>query len=131
MNDKKIIIVGLVIFVLAITFPLWFNLCASVPFLEPELSAKAKSAKVCVQPAEKMRANHMTILNEWRNFVVRDADRIYTNDEGHQFKMSLSSGEQSCLGCHDNKEKFCDRCHNYASVDPYCWDCHIDPKEKK
>ena len=24
---------------------------------------------------------------------------------------------------------FCDRCHNYLAVSPYCWDCHVDPKE--
>jgi hypothetical protein len=43
--------------------------------------------------------------------------------------MSLSN---TCLDCHSNKAEFCDRCHNYASVSPYCWDCHIDnPKENK
>ena len=42
--------------------------------------------------------------------------------------MSLS---QSCLGCHSNKEQFCDACHNYAGVKPNCWSCHIVPKEAK
>jgi hypothetical protein len=32
------------------------------------------------------------------------------------------------MKCHDNKEEFCDKCHLYAGVTPYCWDCHIDPK---
>ena len=39
--------------------------------------------------------------------------------------------EKSCLGCHEDKTKFCDKCHTYASVNPYCWDCHTNPKEIK
>ncbi|MGD8893899.1 MAG: menaquinol oxidoreductase, partial [Desulfobacterales bacterium] len=37
----------------------------------------------------------------------------------------------TCLDCHEEKAEFCDKCHNYASVSPYCWECHIDPKETK
>jgi hypothetical protein len=40
-------------------------------------------------------------------------ERIYVNPEGKLFNMSLSN---TCLDCHSNKEKFCDRCHDYASV---------------
>jgi len=42
--------------------------------------------------------------------------------------MSLQNG---CMTCHSNKKKFCDECHNYMAVVPYCWDCHIQPKEKE
>jgi hypothetical protein len=74
-----------------------------------------------------MRAEHMQLLDLWRESVVRQADRVYTNPKGKQFVMSLSN---TCLDCHSNKADFCDKCHNYASVRPYCWDCHIDkPKE--
>jgi len=76
-----------------------------------------------------MRANHMSLLDEWRDSVVRDADRLYKGTNGKSFDMSLSTGEESCLGCHVDKEKFCDRCHTYASVAPYCWECHTNPKE--
>ena len=31
-----------------------------------------------------------------------------------------------CLDCHSNTAEFCDRCHDYASVRPYCWHCHND-----
>ena len=27
-----------------------------------------------------------------------------------------------------DKADFCDKCHTYASVKPYCWDCHTEPK---
>jgi hypothetical protein len=43
--------------------------------------------------------------------------------------MSLSN---TCLDCHSNYTEFCERCHQYASIEPYCWDCHINnPKENK
>ena len=34
----------------------------------------------------------------------------------------------SCMSCHANKDKFCDRCHDYLAVKPYCWDCHVEPQ---
>jgi hypothetical protein len=40
--------------------------------------------------------------------------------------MSLSN---TCLACHDGQEKFCNACHKYLAVKPFCWDCHFDPKE--
>jgi hypothetical protein len=74
-----------------------------------------------------MRADHMQLLDLWRHSVVREGKRIYVNPDGKEYNMSLSN---TCLDCHSNKAEFCDRCHNYASVRPYCWDCHIEnPKE--
>lgn len=128
--SKNIIVVGLAIFVLAVLSPFWFNLMtvtAAAP--EPELLGKAKTEKKCVLDKMDMRANHMSLLDEWRDSVVRDADRKYTAANGHTFTMSLSTGENSCLGCHEDKAKFCDSCHDYASVRPYCWECHTNPKE--
>ena len=74
-----------------------------------------------------MTTQHMQLLDVWRDSVVRDGNRLYINAEGKSYNMSLSN---TCLDCHSNTTEFCDRCHNYASVTPYCWDCHIaNPKE--
>ena len=78
-----------------------------------------------------MKTEHMQLLDVWRDTVVREAKRVYVSPNGKSYNMSLSSGDNSCLGCHVDKAEFCDKCHTYASVTPYCWDCHIDPKEKK
>jgi hypothetical protein len=129
--NKSTIFTGLVIFVIIALFPFWINFGNTKPAPEPELLGKAKTAKKCVLDTADMKANHMALLDEWRDSVVRNGDRIYTNTDGKEFNMSLSTGENSCLGCHEDKSKFCDKCHNYASVDPYCWDCHTDPKEIK
>jgi hypothetical protein len=128
MNDKGKIITGLIIFVVIVSFPFWFNRgkAASVP--EPILTDKAKAAKECVQPKAFMKREHMQLLDVWRDSVVRDGKRIYVNSDGKEFDMSLSN---TCLDCHSNKADFCDKCHDYTSATPYCWDCHIDnPKEK-
>jgi len=131
MNDKKKIITGLAIFLFLFTLPIWYNLVNATSAPELDLSAKAKAAKTCVRSKEYMVAEHMQLLDVWRDTVVRTGERTYTNPDGKQYNMSLSTGENSCLGCHGSKADFCDKCHDYASVDPYCWDCHIDLKEKK
>ena len=128
MYDKEKIIAGLVIFVVIISFPFWFNQGKAAPVPEPKLTEKAKAAKTCVLPKEEMRTEHMQMLDEWRQSVVRDAKRVYVAGSGKEYPMSLSN---TCIDCHSNKADFCDRCHNYASVDPYCWDCHTFPEEKK
>jgi len=128
MNDKKLIIAGVIIFIIIALFPFWYNRGKAAPPPELKLTERAKAAKVCVRSTDYMKAEHMQLLDVWREAVVREGDRIYVSPSGKEYTMSLSN---TCLDCHSNKTEFCDRCHDYASVRPYCWDCHIDnPKEK-
>lgn len=127
--NKEAVIIGLAVFLVVMTFPFWYNHGKAAPAPELELTKEAKEAKVCVRPTQFMKTEHMQLLDEWRLTAVRDGKRMMVNEQGKAFNMSLSN---TCLECHYNKDKFCDRCHTYASSDPYCWDCHIDnPKEKK
>lgn len=128
--NKNMIVTGLVIFILVILSPFWLNIfTATQAAPEPELLGNAAQVKKCVLDKYDMRANHPSLLDEWRDSVVRNAQRQYKAENGHMFNMSLSTGENSCLGCHEDKSKFCDQCHTYASVYPYCWECHTNPKE--
>jgi len=123
MYNKRTIIPGLAIFVLFVTFPLWFNAfstASTVP--KPELPPGGE--KQCVASATEMRASHMALLNEWRDEVLRDGDRIAVTVDGKEYRKGL---QMACMQCHTNKEKFCDSCHEYVSVTPYCWDCHLTP----
>jgi hypothetical protein len=125
--DKGKVIVGIVIFGILMSFPFWYNLGKAAPAPELILTEKAKAAKVCVRSTDYMKSEHMQLLDIWRDTVTRDGKRVYVNSEGKSYLMSLTN---TCLDCHSNKTEFCDRCHNYASVSPYCWQCHIDtPKE--
>jgi hypothetical protein len=123
MYNKRFIIPGLAIFVLIVTFPLWFNAfskASAVP--KPELPPGGE--KQCVASIPEMRANHMVMLNEWRDAVLRNGDRVAVTVNGKEYRKGLQT---ACMDCHSNKEKFCDSCHAYASVTPKCWDCHLTP----
>lgn len=127
--NKQWVVAGLAIFAILATFPFWYNHGKASAAPELVLTEKAKAAENCVRPLDYIRTDHMRLLDTWRDTVVREGIRIYENEEGKRFEMSLSN---TCLDCHSNKAEFCDRCHDYASVDPYCYDCHIDnPKEKE
>ena len=128
MYDGGKIIVGLIIGIGLFLSPFFYNAGKAAKAPDPELTAKAKEAKVCVAQKSYMRESHFTMLDEWRNTSVRDGERYYTASDGKKYYKSL---QVTCMDCHSNKTKFCDQCHNYMSVAPYCWDCHIVPKEKK
>lgn len=125
MYDTGKVIIGIIVFLALITFPIWYNVATGKATYVPELE-KATKGETCVADTVYMRASHMDLLNNWRDTVVRRGQRVYTSPEGIKYNMSLTS---TCLDCHSDKAGFCDRCHTYMGVDPYCWDCHIIPKE--
>lgn len=127
MYDAGKVIIGLIVFLALITFPTWYNVATGKATYVPELE-KAVKGDHCVADTTYMKARHMDLLNQWRDMVVRQDKRIYVAEDGTKYNMSLSG---TCLDCHADKTKFCDRCHTYMDVNPYCWDCHIDPKEYK
>ena len=123
-NTGKVL-TGLVLFIVLITFPVWYNMATGKAGYVPELE-KAAWGEQCVRDSVWMRSYHMDLLNEWRDGVVRRGERYEVNADGARYERSLSS---TCLDCHENKDRFCDRCHNYMGVEPYCWSCHVIPKE--
>jgi hypothetical protein len=125
MYDAGKIIPGLVIFGILLTSPIWYSAATGgisrVP--EPEIAANETQ---CVESADYMRQNHMHLLEQWRQMVVRDGEHTYVASDGQEYEISLTD---TCLKCHSNKEEFCDQCHDYAGVKPNCWDCHNVPEE--
>lgn len=121
MHDGGKVIIGLIVFVALFTSPLWYGKVAGKSGGEPVLEKPANAEK-CIESLDYMRANHMDMLNTWRDEVVREGKRIYTATDGKTYVKSLTD---TCLGCHSDSTKFCDQCHNYAGVNPYCWDCHV------
>ncbi|MFV0438562.1 MAG: sulfate reduction electron transfer complex DsrMKJOP subunit DsrJ [Desulfopila sp.] len=122
MYNKRYVIPGLAIFVLFVTMPLWYNMLSAGSIPKPELPPNG--AKECVASAAEMRASHMQLLLTWRDEVLREGDRTPVQVGGKEYPRSL---QLACMNCHSNKEKFCDECHNYTAVTPYCWDCHLTP----
>ena len=124
MYDSGKVITGLAIFVTIVILPIWYNAVGGDGHIpNPQKPTKSKQ---CVQATEYMRTSHMVLLNDWRDEVVRTGQREYQIVDGVKYQKSLQNG---CMNCHESKAKFCDECHTYAAVKPYCWDCHVQPKE--
>jgi hypothetical protein len=127
MYDSGKILLGLIVFVGLFTSPIWYDLASGEAANKPNIILPAdENIKECVASTEYMRTSHMDLLNEWRDLVVREEKRIYTSPTGKEFEMSLSN---TCTNCHSNKSEFCDRCHDYLGVTPYCWNCHVEPPQ--
>lgn len=122
MYNKGTVIAGLAIFVLLVTFPIWFNGldAGEQPIIQPPPGGE----QACVAPGEVMRATHMQLLNEWRDDVLRNSNRAMVTVAGKEYGKGL---QLACMECHSNKAQFCDTCHEYAAVQPTCWDCHLSP----
>lgn len=130
MGDKFKIYAGMAIFLGLASFPLWYGSASGKTARPPEIVVKTKGVPGkdrCVMPAGYMRASHMSLLQDWRETVVRSGDRRFAGSDGREFSRSLTA---TCLDCHSNKSTFCDSCHNYLAVTPDCWNCHVVPQEE-
>jgi len=137
--DIKYIALGLLIFfglIFSFVAPnLGKTVAAPTPKLDtPAIQKLAAKDRKCVMPTDYMRANHMQMLIDWRENVIRSRDagypsaddRMFINPEGKKYLASLSN---TCLNCHSNKAQFCDQCHNYVAVTPNCFGCHLTKEQ--
>ncbi|MCI5131014.1 MAG: cytochrome C [Candidatus Electrothrix sp. EH2] len=127
MYDKGKIITGLVIFVLLITFPLWYNnLIGDVEALptvsDNELAEVMFESMPFPNDAEhalstpEMRSTHMNMLEQIHAVAMQ---------QGYDPAKDGKKNQMQCLMCHGTKEAFCDSCHASAAVTtPDCWTCH-------
>ena len=125
MYDKGKVVSGLIIFLALAAIPFAYNAVSGSASIAPELKYPVGETQ-CVESKKYMRENHMQLLFDWRETVVREGNRTYVASDGKEYNMSLTN---ECLNCHSKKEEFCDRCHTYLKVKPYCWDCHIIPPQ--
>ncbi|UCG85056.1 MAG: hypothetical protein JSW71_14075 [Gemmatimonadota bacterium] len=69
----------------------------------------------CVEDTDYMRFRHMDLLKRLREEFIRD---------GKRGNVSLTK----CRDCHTSRERFCNRCHEEASVILDCFGCHYYPE---
>lgn len=124
MYDSGKIIAGLIVFLGLFTSPFWYDLSNDKAMIQPN-PILPSNQKECVASTEFMRRDHMELLDDWRFQVVREGGTNYMSSHGKVFEMRFT---KTCLGCHPNTSQFCDQCHNYVGVNPYCWDCHNKPQ---
>jgi len=126
MHDTGKILLGVIIFLVLVTVPVWYNAASDRADVVPDPKI-ITTADQCVMPTDYMREAHMDLLDDWRDKVVREGIRVHTSHDGKKYNMSLTN---TCMDCHSNKADFCDECHDYSAVgQPYCWDCHLETKE--
>ncbi|MDI6853703.1 MAG: sulfate reduction electron transfer complex DsrMKJOP subunit DsrJ [Deltaproteobacteria bacterium] len=130
--DRNKVAIGIVVFLVIFTIAFWKNLGKAVPPPKPALETAAiiklpEKERTCVEDVEFMRQRHMRLLVDWREQVIRDGERYWTNSKGEKYLASLSN---TCMECHTNKTQFCDQCHNYVAVVPNCWGCHLTKEEQ-
>jgi len=69
----------------------------------------------CVRETTYMRYRHMELLKQTREEVIR---------YGIRGEITLSG----CRDCHTSRERFCDKCHDAASLSVDCFGCHYYPE---
>ena len=136
MHNGGKIIIGIIIFAAIFSAFFWINFTDSGVSQAPNLQYIVDTSRVdCIMEKDYMKAYHMDLLDEWRDRVVRYDERYVTNEDGSYYLINGQKVEMSlsltCLKCHENKAEFCDQCHNYLDVSPYCWDCHVEPLGSK
>lgn len=146
-SDMPLIVLGLLVFVALMLGATMANRGLGKFRTKPVLELP-KHEKFCVRDAAYMRENHMKLLNDWRDQVVRDEVRKekIPRLDAHGKVIKDASGKtvyqtiersltKTCLRCHSNPRTFCQRCHEYAGVIKHggtvqCFDCHIMPNAK-
>ena len=127
MYNAKAVIIGIVIFVAVFSSPFWTSWIGQ-DYTKTGVVLPA-GEKQCIEDTEFMRAQHMRLLDEWRDQALREENRVYQSAlNGKKWVISL---QNTCLKCHSNYAEFCEKCHVANSVYPYCWTCHIIPTEGK
>ena len=69
----------------------------------------------CVRETTYMRFQHMELLKQVREDVIR---------HGIRGEITLSG----CRECHTSRERFCNKCHDAASLILDCFGCHYYPE---
>lgn len=146
-SDMPLIALGLMVFVALMLGATMANRGMGSFKKKPVLELP-KHEKNCVRDTRFMRENHMKLLNDWRDQVVRDGVRkekiprkdangkIVKDANGKTVYQTIErSLSKTCLRCHDNPKAFCERCHVYAGVimpgtTLKCFHCHIMPNPK-
>ena len=128
MYNKKLILPLIIVTLAVMTLPFWYQAFAGrADATAPKLELPAGKER-CIESTPYMKSHHVDLLNDWKESVVRQGRRIYVAEDGKEYIMSLTN---TCMDCHKEKAKFCDRCHGYVHVSPTCWSCHNAPQAQQ
>ena len=81
MYNAKAVILGILVFAVLFSTPFWANFGGTKDYKRPAI-VLPQNEKECVEPVEFMRAEHMYLLNEWRDQALRYENRTYVSSTG-------------------------------------------------
>ena len=109
---------GIAIAAVVAAGPLWVG---AVRGARSEPAVPPSGTGQCIEPKDSMRRNHPALLSSWREQAVRLGQRTHRTTDGRDVRIGLA---ETCLGCHGEASKFCERCHTQVGVTLSCWQCH-------
>lgn len=101
---------------------------ADTPF--PTIHEPEGKGVECVQPEDEMRRNHMKYILHQRDKTMHEGIRTETYSLALCIDCHIEPGNDGEVARHDSKEHFCNGCHEYASVQIDCFECHADRPQK-
>jgi len=101
---------------------------AETPF--PTINEPTDKTLKCVQPEDVMRRDHMDYILHQRDQTVHEGIRTETYSLAVCIDCHVEPDENGNIASHDDKEHFCNACHEYASVQIDCFECHADRPQK-
>lgn len=123
---KRFLRISLILTGLIMLFPT--QGMAETPF--PSIHNPEGKGVKCVQPEDEMRRNHMNYILHQRDKTMREGIRTETYSLSKCIDCHIEANEKGEVASHDDKEHFCNTCHEYASVKIDCFECHADRPQK-
>ena len=114
-NTGRVVAVCILVILLPVVYSAGRALLAQRGEPQVFLEMPIEAFQDCVEETSYMRLRHMDLLKDLREEVIRF---------GIRSEVTL----EHCRRCHTSKERFCDRCHDAASVKLDCFGCHYYPE---
>lgn len=101
---------------------------AETPF--PTIHEPADESLKCIQPEDEMRRNHMNYILHQRDITMHEGIRTETDSLAKCIDCHVEPNEKGEIAGIESDEHFCNACHQYASVQIDCFQCHADRPQK-
>ncbi|MDH5612403.1 MAG: hypothetical protein OEY66_08115, partial [Gammaproteobacteria bacterium] len=101
---------------------------AGTPF--PSIHEPEGEGVECVEDEDEMRRNHMNYILHQRDKTMHEGIRTETYSLSKCIDCHVQPNDKGEVPTHENKEHFCVACHQYASVQIDCFECHADRPQK-
>jgi len=101
---------------------------AETPF--PTIHEPSDESLKCIHPEEEMRRNHMNYILHQRDITMHEGIRTETDSLAKCIDCHVEPNDKGEIAGIDSDEHFCNACHQYASVQIDCFQCHADRPQK-